>query len=179
MRAIAKHMYFERRRLILAGLLAFVAGIMLNAHLSSMAFGLPFPIFTGLLYVFFVILAATMTTYFIPNLRWLTDCVAMSRLGFAIWVVDFHGQEVASLPFMSALIVVVGAMCLLRLTCWVEKISDLNVLPIKLFNVINQIRVVLFWIDNKETRELGAFSDTSIIGSAAVIGHINDGSVAA
>ena len=126
---IPRHVYFERRRLTLAGILAFIAGYALHAHVDATAFGLSFPVFTGFFYAVFVVLTAAMTSYLLPNLRKLIDGVAVSRLGFAIWVVGAHGQEIASSPLASATIIVGGAILLLRLGTWIHTLSRAPTAP--------------------------------------------------
>lgn len=152
MHRVPRHLYFERRRLTLAGLFAFVAGFALNAHVNSSAFGVPFPVFTGFLYAVPVVLTAAMTTYLLPNVRWLIDGAAVSRLGFAVWVVSVHGQEIATSPIASATIVVGGAIILLRLGAWLDTTSRKSDASVIVLNVVALARGILTWIDNTTAR---------------------------
>jgi MFS family permease len=145
--------YFERRRLTLAGILAFVAGYALYAHVNATALGLPFPVFTGFLYAVLVVLAAAMTSYIFPKLRRLIDGVAVSRLGFAIWVIIAQGQEIAGSPLICATIVVGGAIILLRLSNWIDRLSRTPTAPVIFVNVAARARAAVAWLDNAAVRD--------------------------
>ena len=149
---IPRHVYFERRRLTLAGLFAFVAGYALYAHINATAFGLPFPVFTGLLYTALVVLTAAVTSYLLPNLRRLIDGVALTRLAFATWVVAAHGQEIAASPSTTAAIVVGGAIVLLRLGTWIDRSSRKPAAPLLLVAFAAQGRTLAAWLDNAAAR---------------------------
>lgn len=149
---IPRHVYFERRRLTLAGLLAFVAGYALYAHIPATAFGLPFPVFTGLLYTALVVLTSAVTSYLLPNLRRLIDGVALTRLAFATWVVAAHGQDIAASPVASATIVVGGAIILLRLGSWIDTASRKPAAPVLLVTITAQLRTLAAWLDNAAAR---------------------------
>jgi hypothetical protein len=149
---IPRHVYFERRRLSLAGLLAFLAGYALYAHVNAVAFGVPFPVFTGFFYAVVVVLAAALTSYLLPNLRRLIDGVAVSRIGFAIWVVAVHGQEIAASPTASATIVVGGAIILLRLGAWMDRLSQTPAAPALLVRIAARARTFAAWLDNTAVR---------------------------
>jgi hypothetical protein len=139
----------------MAGVLAFFAGYALYAHVPANLHGLPFPVFTGLLYTTFVVLAASVTTYFLPNLRRLIDGVALTRLGFALWVVAAHGQEVAASPTATAAIVVGGAAVLLRLGVWLDRTSRRPSAPALMVTLATQGRAVTAWLDNAPARSTG------------------------
>lgn len=152
MHRVPRHLYFERRRLTLAGLLAFVAGFSLHAHVNSSAFGVPFPVFTGFLYAGLVVLTAALTTYLLPTVRWLIDGIAVSRLGFAVWVVGVHGQEIAASPIASATIVVGGAIILLQVGAWLDTTSRKSDASVIFLNIAALARGILAWIDNTAAR---------------------------
>ena len=164
---IPRHVYFERRRLTLAGVLAFVAGYALYAHINALAFGMPFPVFTGLLYAVFVVLAAAVTSYLLPNLRRLIDGVAVSRIAFAIWVVAVHGQEIAASPMISATIVVGGAIVLLQLGTWTVKLSRAPAAPALLVLVAAWARAFAEWLDNTAVR--GGANYPATLGATAAV----------
>lgn len=155
MHGIAGHMYFERRRLTMAGILSFIAGFALHAHVNSLALGLPFPVFTGFLYAVFVVLAATVTTYILPKWRRLIDFVAMSRLCFAFWVIGVHGQEIAASPLASATIVVGGAIFLQWFGDRIDTMNRALGAPVIILNVTARARAFFAWIDNRTEREGG------------------------
>ena len=152
MYGIPRHVHFERRRLTLAGLFAFVAGYALYAHITPTAFGLPFPLFTGLLYTALVVLTAAVTSYLLPNLRRLIDGVALTRLAFAAWVVAADGQDIAASPSASAAIVVGGAVVLLRLGTWIDRSSRRPGAPVLLVTFTAQMRTLVAWLDNAAVR---------------------------
>lgn len=153
MYALAHHIYFERRRLTVAGLLAFAGGFTLHSGVNAVVFGLPYPVFTGFLYAVPVVLTAIITTFLLPNLRWLTDSVAVSRLVFAVWVVCAHRQEIAAQPMVNATIIVGGAILLLRLSSWFDKLSKTVGAPAFVMNAAALTRSGLAWIDNTAMRE--------------------------
>jgi hypothetical protein len=150
---IPRHLHLERRRLTLAGALAFVAGYALYAHIPLTAFGLPLPVFTGLVYTVIVVLAASVTSYAFPRLRHLIDGVAVTRLAFATWVVVAHGQAIAASPALSATIVVGGAALLLRLGAWLDRLSQSRNTPPLLALITAQARTFTAWLDNAAARD--------------------------
>ncbi|WP_420584829.1 hypothetical protein [Ruegeria sp.] len=115
MQSILRHVYLERRRLYAIGFLSFSAGVVLYSHINATQMGLPVPVITGLIYMVAVVVAAAATTYFLPGLRKITDAVAVTRLAFALWVVTTQSHEVAAAPFISATVVVGGAILLVNL----------------------------------------------------------------
>lgn len=152
MNRVPRHLYFERRRLTLAGCLAFVAGFALHMHVGASAFGVPFPIFTGFLYAALVVPMAAVTTYLFPNMRWLIDGVAVSRLCFASWVVGVQGQEIAASAIASATIVVGGAIVLLQLCRWIDITSRRFDASGLFLDFASLARKALAWIDNTAAR---------------------------
>lgn len=151
-----QHIHLERRRLIIAGYLAYFAGFILHAHLIMTVFGLPFPVFTGLVYLGSVVLAGVVTTYFLPKIRWLIDCIAVSRLCFAFCIVGLQGQEFAASPMLSALIVVGGAIFIHRLGGQLNKISQSTYSQGSVTGLVERVRIILDWIDNKAERDVRA-----------------------
>lgn len=152
MQAFAQHIYFERRRLTLAGALALLAGFALSAHVDGVAYGLPFPIFTGVLYTVSVVSAAAVTTYMLPNLRWLIDCVAASRLVFAIAIVGFQGQQFATSPFTSAVLVVGGAIILQQICGVIDRVTRASVDQTVGVTYMTKVKACLAWLDNNAAR---------------------------
>ena len=174
---IPQHIYFERRRLTLAGVLAFAAGYALYAHIHATVFGLPFPVFTGLFYAVVVMFAAAVTSYFLPNLRKLIDSVAVARLGFAIWVVSVHGQDIAASPLARATVVVGGAIFLLRLGSWIDTFSRTPSAPLLFVNIAARARVAVAWLDNTAVR--GSASYPVSIGRRASVASVQNNLAAA
>ena len=114
---IPRRIYSERRRLLLVTALAFVAGYIFYMPIDVNVFGMPVPVFTGTLYAVFVGVAALMTCLFLPALRFTIEAIALSRLVFALTVVQFPeiGFKLMASPFANATIVVGGAFVLNRL----------------------------------------------------------------
>lgn len=156
MNGIFRHIHLERRRLFIAGYMAYCAGFVLHAHLNMLVFGVPFPVFTGFVYLSAVVLAGAVTTYFLPKIRWLIDCIAVSRLGFAFCIVAIQGQELAASPILSASIVVGGAICLHRIGGQFNKIGQSSNAHGIVVGLVEQVRVGLDWLDNKAEREVSA-----------------------
>lgn len=147
-----RHVYFERRRLTVAGLLAFVAGYALYAHIPAVVHGMPLPVFTGLIYAVVVVLAAAATAYLMPKLRRLIDAVALTRLAFAVWVVLAHGQAVAASPTATAAIVVGSAIALLHLATWLDKLSRQPAAMVWIATTGAELRSLAAWLDNAAVR---------------------------
>ncbi len=120
---MASHFYLQRRRFTLIGLLAFVAGYLLYSHVESTVMGLPMPVYVGFLYLASVVFTASISTYYFPNLLRLIDCIAVSRLCFAICIVGTESHEIAASPMASAAIVVSGAIVLSRISYWIESLG--------------------------------------------------------
>lgn len=152
-----RHVYFERRRLTVAGLLAFVAGYGLYSHIPAVVLGLPLPVFTGLIYAVVVVLAASVTAYLIPNLRRLIDAVALTRLAFAAWVVLAHGQAVAASPMATAAIVVGSAIALLRIATWLDNRGRQPAAQAWLATACAEVRACAAWLDNASVRGNAAY----------------------
>ena len=110
----SRHVCLERRRLTRIGVLAFISGFVLYSHIDLMQLGLPFPLFAGLFYLVAIVVAASVTTFVFPKLRRLTDAIALSRFGFALWILGTNDYELLASPTVSATIVVASAIILLR-----------------------------------------------------------------
>lgn len=145
---ITRHIQTQRRRLVTSGLLAFVAGFALYAHVHATAFGLPFPVFTGLFYAIAVVLAAAVSSFVFPRLRRLIDGTALSRLGFAGWVVLGQHHDIAASPLLSATIVVGGAILLIEASSRLETLGRSAALPAPLDFAIGAGRAWCDWLDN-------------------------------
>ncbi len=115
---IIGHVDSQKRRLYAIAFLAFAAGYVLYSHIEVTRFGMPLPVFTGLLYMSMIVFATAVSTYFLPKLARVTDAVAVTRLGFAVWVAGTQSYEVAASPLIGATIVIGGAMVLLQLRSW-------------------------------------------------------------
>ena len=150
---IAKHLYFERRRIITSGALAFIAGVTLHSHMSIVVWGLPFAFMTGLSSASAVATSAAVTTFFRPNFRWLVDSMSVTRLGFAAWVVGTHSQEFAASPWASATVIGGSAILTRRLCVWINTLGEENAGLVILSDVAGHIRPVMHWVDNHSTRD--------------------------
>lgn len=150
---MVRHFYLQRRRLASIGVLAFVAGYLLYSHVDATAMGMPMPVYVGLLYLVSVIVTASISIYYFPSLFRLIDCIAITRLVFAISIVGTESYEIAASPLACATIVVGGAIILSRVSAWFETLG----LPITAGatqpSVSGRIRAFLFWLDNTAERE--------------------------
>ncbi len=148
MRSIKRHIYLERRRLTLIGAMSFAAGATLYSHLGVGQTGLPIPLMAGLVYMVAVVVAATVTTLLLPGLKRVTDTVAVTRLGFALWVAATHSYELVSSPLISATIVVGSALLLLQIGTWLPTVVRKLSLPKGPSDFIQNAQVFLGWLDN-------------------------------
>ncbi len=148
MQSIFRHVYLERRRLTFIGVLSFVAGVALYSHMGVTPGGIPVPIIIGLIYMAAVMGAAALTTYFLPRLRRITDAVALTRLGFALWVASTHSYELASSPLVSATIVVGSAIILLEVSAKLPAIARFLSVPEGRLGITQNTLDFLGWLDN-------------------------------
>ncbi|WP_170576021.1 hypothetical protein [Ruegeria atlantica] len=148
MQSIFRHVYLERRRLALIGALSFVAGVILYSHMGTTPGGVPVPIIIGLIYMVAVVGAAALTTYFLPRLRRITDAVAVTRLGFALWVASTHSYELASSPLVSATVVVGSAILLLEISPRLPAFARMFSIPEERLDFTQNARDFLNWLDN-------------------------------
>jgi len=144
---VQNHIYLERRRLTFAGLLAFIAGYALYSHINQHVMGMPFPIFTGVLYTFFVVLSAAVTTYLFPTFRRLIDGISLFRLCFALWVVQTQNHEAFSAPIIQATVVVGSAIIFLQICTWIGVLSQKPGAPDMLVNITKFGRAIAGWLD--------------------------------
>ncbi len=121
MNRIVKHIDREKRRLYSIAFLAFSAGFVLYSHVDVTRMGLPLPVLVGFVYMGLVVCASAITSYFLPKLTRVTDAVAVTRLGFALWISSTQSYEIAASPVIGATIVVGGAVVLLQVRTWVEQ----------------------------------------------------------
>lgn len=117
MRDYLNRAYRERRRVILASALAYLAGHIFYMRYSGELHGLPIPVFAGLFYAVFIGIAALVMCVFLPKLRFTVEAIAFSRLGFAIfvWQVPELGQKLLDSPLVNATIVVGGAWVITKI----------------------------------------------------------------
>lgn len=87
------------------------SGMILYAQLDAMAFGLPFPLFAGILYAGIVGVSSLLICAVVPGLRHMIELVAVSRLLLAIvgLAIPALGIAVITSPLLSATLVVGGA----------------------------------------------------------------------
>jgi len=111
--------YRERRRLALLALLAFPSGYLLYAPLAKLtAFGMPVPVYAGLLYTGALTAAALLTCLFLPSLRFTIEAIAMGRLALAA-LLPLAPDLAATLPtspFTQATLIVASGCLVLRFT---------------------------------------------------------------
>lgn len=124
---IVEHLNREKRRLYSIAFLAFSAGCVLYSHVDATRLGLPLPVLAGFIYMGLIVCASAITSYFLPKLTRVTDAVAVTRLGFALWIASTQNYELAASPMIGATIVVGGAAILLQVRSWVQ-VAHQNVL---------------------------------------------------
>jgi hypothetical protein len=122
---ILTHFEQQKRRLYSIAFLAFSAGYVLYSHIDVMRYGMPVPVLTGLIYMGAIVCATVVTTYFLPGLTKVTDAVAVTRLGFALWIAATQSHELAASPVLGATVVVGGAIVLLQLSTWAKAMSQI------------------------------------------------------
>lgn len=114
---IATRFHDARGLVLFATTLAFAAGVIGFLRHGGAVYGLPVPLFTGLVYAAFVGTAALATSIALPALGAMIGAVAISRLGTAVlsfgWP-DF-GTALQHSPMLSATVVVGGALVVRRL----------------------------------------------------------------
>lgn len=111
---LARRAYRERRRVLMSGLISFVAGFVIYARSHVTIFDLPAPLAAGLLYAVVVGIAALLTALFLPRLRFMVEAMAFGRLIYAALSHEFPelGALLAASPVYSATVVVPGgALC--------------------------------------------------------------------
>lgn len=104
----------QRQRALRVATLAFLAGLLLYLDRPGEVYGLPIPIFTGLLYAAFVTPAAVATALWLPGLTALSDAVQWARLGFSAGVAVFPAvlRPVADQPLLGATVVILGGLAI-------------------------------------------------------------------
>lgn len=145
----AQHLRDQSRRLILAGALTFVAGNLLYAHLPGQIAGLRVSFWIGLFYALVVVGGALFITGCFPRQRRLVDAVALSRLGFALFVVAAPetGQPLATSPLYSATIVVGSAVMLLTAGPGLHTFFCRKGMPTVFRRCAECAQATLVWID--------------------------------
>ncbi|MDI3335466.1 hypothetical protein QKW60_03520 [Defluviimonas aestuarii] len=114
---LARRLHRETRLLGFVISLSFLAGFVMYVRYDVMVFGMPMPLFTGLLYAGFVGTAATLVSLLLPALRAMIEAAAISRLGIALaaYGVPEFGLKLATSPLLSATVIVVGAVLVRKL----------------------------------------------------------------
>lgn len=98
----------------MASAISFLAGLVIYARFQLTVFGLPLPLFAGLVYAVIVAIAALLTALVLPRLRFMAETMALGRLVCAGSSHEFpeFGQLLAGSPFFRATaIVATGALC--------------------------------------------------------------------
>ncbi|WP_170476502.1 hypothetical protein [Ruegeria arenilitoris] len=150
MQKILTHCYLERRRIAFASFMASLAGFVLYSHLVGTVFGLPFPVFAGLLYMVVVGFAAALTTFIFPKLRRLVDGIAFARVSLAISVVATQNYQLVKAPLASAITVVLGAIFLLAIGRRIGRLAQKESAPQLLVAFVAPIGALLHWLDNSD-----------------------------
>lgn len=104
----------NRYRIGFAVVMAYIAGVIFYMNYDVQVFGMPLPIFTGLIYGVVVGPAAYLTCLFLPAFTTLIETTAVSRLFLAIGVANYPetGKNIMASPVATATIVVGGAILL-------------------------------------------------------------------
>ena len=105
---ISHAIYRERKRLLFATVLAFIAGYLFYARLDIQILGMPVAVVTGLVYAGVVAPAALLVCLFFPSIRFMIEAIAVSRLSVA-WIVYSYpevGAVILGSPLLTAVIVV-------------------------------------------------------------------------
>lgn len=147
------HLRDQSRRILIAGALAFVSGNLLYAHLPGQIAGLRVPISIGLFYGLVVMVGVLFTTGFFPRQRHLVDAVAVSRLGFALFVVAAPeiGQPLTTEPLYSATIVVGSAVLLFTAGPCLYTYCCRDGMPTAIRRCAERTQATLVWIDRVKT----------------------------
>lgn len=116
MNLIVERIYLERRRLSFVAVLAFLAGAIGYLHLPQTLYGMPAPLFIGLLYMAVITPFALLVCLFLPRLRFMIEAVAVSRLLFStfVFLVPEVGYKIMAMPSLNAVIVVTGGVLISR-----------------------------------------------------------------
>ena len=116
MEQAVNRLYLERRRLGFVAVLAFLAGAVGYLHFPHSLFGIPAPLFIGLLYMGIITPFALLVCLFLPRLRFMVEAVAVSRLLFSVFVFVLPeiGYKLMAIPSLNAVIVVTGGVLLSR-----------------------------------------------------------------
>lgn len=154
---VVLRLYRERRRVAFVTSLAFLAGFVMYSGFEGLAFGLPVPVFTGIVYALFVGVAAVMTSLLVPRLRHTLELVAISRLLFSVLVLYAPEltEPMRSSPLISATIVVGGA-------AWVQ------ILLSRSWSFLAPAQELLAWLDDTIGRSQDQARQTSARTSLAV-----------
>ncbi len=119
------------------------------AHLPGQIAGLRVAISVGAYYCLVVMAGVLITTGLFPRQRHLVDAVAVSRLGFALFVVAAPdmGQPLASSALVSATIVVGSAVLLFRTGPSLFAYCSRGGMPTAIQRCAEMTRSALVWID--------------------------------
>ncbi|MGI9374116.1 MAG: hypothetical protein ACR2OJ_16635 [Hyphomicrobiales bacterium] len=90
-----------------------------------------------------------MSTFVLPKLRRLTEAVALSRLGLALWVLGTHNYEILASPLISATIVVASAILLMRAVDFVDGLENNWAAVLDRTRSAVGVNAVLDWLDNR------------------------------
>lgn len=104
---ILDRMYFERRRLGVVTVLAFIAGALLYSNIPANG-ALPVSLIAGGLYAAVVGSIAILTCLFLPALRFMLESIALSRVlvGIAAWQSPDVAMALVGSPLLMAMLVV-------------------------------------------------------------------------
>lgn len=130
--------------------MAFLAGFVLHSHIEAIVFGLPFSVFTGLLYMVTFGSAAALTTFFLPKLRRLVDSIAFARVSLAFLTVATQNYELAMAPLISAIMIISSAIILLAIGKRIALLAQKKNAPQHLVSFVFKVGTFFYWLDNSE-----------------------------
>lgn len=153
MRSFIAHCHMQSRRLCFCGVLAFLSGMLLYGHLGGALYGVPVPVAVGILYCVSVMIAALLTTFFLPNVRRLVDAVAVTRLSLALIAAAMPGlgRALSEAPEISGTIVIGSAALLVAAGPRVCRYCRTSTVPEPVHSIVNAAVMWVHWLDRTNT----------------------------
>ena len=115
---IAERFRSARALILFVTIMSFTAGVIAFLRYDAVVYGLPLPIFTGLVYATLIGSAALVTSIALPALRAMIEAAAISRLGVATasFGLPEFGAALQHSPMLSATAIVGGAILIRKLS---------------------------------------------------------------